>query len=95
MGRLFRKKDKRIKEVKIKKPHKERFPRLKAFYTGSLAHRVLVLFLLSMADMLIIESLARHSLIAGIVFMCTHPLVFLFNSCIIFVTYAVGLLMRR
>ena len=95
MGRLFRKKDKRIKEVKIKKPHKERFPRLKAFYTGSLAHRVLVLFLLSMADMLIIESLARHSLIAGIVFMCTHPLVFLFNSCIIFVTYAVGLLIRR
>ena len=86
---------KREKKVRIKKPRKERFVKLRAFYNRSIWHRLLVLFVISMADMLIIETLARHSLIESCKFMFTSPLIFLFNTCIIFVTYAVGLLIRR
>ena len=86
---------KREKKIKVKKPRKERFVKLRAFYNGGIIHRIIVLFVLSAIDMLVIESLARHSLIAGARFMVTSPLVFLFNTLIIFVTYSIALLIRR
>ncbi|MBR6444103.1 MAG: LTA synthase family protein [Firmicutes bacterium] len=89
------KREKRIRKVKIKRPHKERFVKLRAFYNKGLRNKMIVLFVLAAIDMLVIETLARHSLIAGLKFMATSPLVFLFNTLIIFATYSVGLLIRR
>ena len=92
----MRRKDRQaLKSIKKETNKKQRFTRLKAFYNAGIRNRLIFLFVLSMADMLIIETLARHSLIEGVKFMVTSPLVFLFNCCFIFVMYAVGLLIRR
>ena len=42
-----------------------------------------------------IESVSRHSLWEAIVYVFTHPLIFLFNASIIFLTVCIGFLFKR
>lgn len=44
---------------------------------------------------LFIESVSRHSLWGGLVHLFTHPLIFLFNTSIIYMTVCIGFLFKR
>lgn len=44
---------------------------------------------------LLIESLARHSFFDAVVHLCTNPLVFLYNSTIIFMTLTIAFIFKR
>lgn len=44
---------------------------------------------------LLIESLARHSFFDALVHLCTNPLVFLYNSAIIFMTLTIAFIFKR
>ncbi|MEG0829492.1 MAG: LTA synthase family protein [Anaerovoracaceae bacterium] len=58
-------------------------------------HYILISAILAILINLTIESLSRHSLIAGCSFLINSPGVFFFNSIIIFATYSIAYLFRR
>lgn len=62
---------------------------------GYLTHYATLSILMSLLLNFVIECVSRHSIIEGISYLIGSPLVFLFNSSIILVTYSVLLLVRR
>lgn len=58
-------------------------------------HPILFFAILSPIENLVIESLSRHSLIAGINHIISSPVVFFYNSLIIMLTLSFSLLFRR
>lgn len=69
--------------------------KLKTFCNKYLKNHVTLLFLFAIALNLIIETLARHSLIASLGFMLQSPLVFLCNVLIILSLLSFSLLFRK
>ncbi len=69
--------------------------KLKTFCNKYLKNHVTLLFLFAIALNLIIETLARHSLIASLGFMLQSPLVFLCNVLIILSLISLSLLFRK
>ncbi len=68
---------------------------LKEFYNKYMNNIVVGAGVLALLLNLIIESSARHSLFEGCKFFALHPLVFIYNSMIIFVTLIIAFLVRR
>lgn len=65
-------------------------------YCREIAHNSFaVTVIMAISVNLFIELMARHSLIAAFKFMVTSPLIFLFNSLIIFTTYSLALVIKR
>ena len=69
--------------------------KLKAFYNKYLKNYIVLLFVTAVVLNLIIETLARHSLISSIAFMIQSPLVFLCNVLMIWAVISLALLFRR
>ncbi|MEA4922364.1 MAG: sulfatase-like hydrolase/transferase [Eubacteriaceae bacterium] len=69
--------------------------KLKTFYKKYLHSYIGICVVLAIAITLIIETLARQTIYGGVVFMVTHPLVFLYNAVIVFVCMSIGLLFRH
>lgn len=69
--------------------------RIRAFYNKNTINKIIVTFLLSVLVLLYIETFARHSLIGALRFMVTSPLVYFFNTCIIFTTASGALVIKR
>lgn len=65
------------------------------FYNKYLHNGLCLCIVLSIAINLVIETLARQSLLGGITFAFEHPIVFGFNSILIFACYSVALLTKR
>lgn len=68
---------------------------LKHFYRTYLRNSIIFSALLALAMNIFIETMARHSLFATVRFFAESPMVFLFNTFIIFATYAFVSLFRR
>lgn len=68
---------------------------MKRFYNKFIRNSIIFSIVLSFILNLTIETLARHSLIAGLQFFAESPAVFLFNTLIIFATFSITLLFRR
>lgn len=69
--------------------------KLKQFYRTYLRNSIVLSALIALAMNLFIETMARHSLIAAFGFFAESPMVFLFNTFIIFATYSVVSLFKR
>lgn len=69
--------------------------KLKSFYHKYLKNHIALLFAAAIVLNLIIETLARHSLIASFAFLFQSPLVFLCNVCIILSLISLSLLFRK
>ena len=69
--------------------------KLKVFYQQYIHTPVGLSLILSLILNLIIESLGRQSLGNGLLFLVESPLVFLFNTLVIFAFLSVGMLFRR
>jgi hypothetical protein len=69
--------------------------KLKNFCRKYIKNYVVVLFIAAVVLNLIIETLARHSLIQGVLFMVQSPLVFLCNVLLIFAVISLALLFKR
>ncbi|MCI8648297.1 MAG: LTA synthase family protein [Firmicutes bacterium] len=69
--------------------------KLKHFYRSYLRNSIIFSALLALAMNLFIETMARHSLIATFRFFAESPMVFLFNTFIIFTTYSIVSLFKR
>ncbi len=69
--------------------------KLKTFYNKYLKNYVVLLIITAIVLNLIIETLARHSLIASVSFMIHSPLVFLCNVLMILTLISLSLLFRR
>ncbi|QHI72202.1 LTA synthase family protein [Aminipila terrae] len=69
--------------------------KFKQFYMKYLHNAVVICLVLSFALNLIIESLARQSLINGFNFFIESPLVFMYNVFIIFTTLSLALVIKR
>lgn len=69
--------------------------KLKAFYNKYLKNYIVLLFVTAVVLNLIIETLARHSLISSVAFMIQSPLVFLCNVLMIWAVISLALLFRR
>ena len=69
--------------------------KLKKFCNKYLKNYVVLLFVTAIVLDLIIETLARHSLIQGVLFMVQSPLVSLCNVLLIFAVISLALLFRR
>lgn len=69
--------------------------KIKTFYKKYLHNSVAFSAVLAFVMNLVIETLARHSLFASLGFLVERPLVFLFNTLIIFTSYSIVLLFRR
>ena len=69
--------------------------KLKRFYGKYLKNYAVVLFLIAVLLNLIIETLARHSLIQSLGFLFQHPLVFLCNVILIWALISLSLLFRK
>ena len=67
----------------------------KSFYRKYLHSYIGICVVLALGINLIIETLARQTIYGGIVFLVQHPLIFLFNSIIIFVCMSIGLLFKH
>lgn len=68
---------------------------LKKFYRKYLHNYIGLSFLMSIIITLIIETAARQTPYGGILFLVQHPLIFLYNSMIIFMCFSIGLLFRH
>ncbi len=69
--------------------------KLKNFCRKYIKNYVVLLFIAAVVLNLIIETLARHSLIQGVLFMVQSPLVFLCNVLLIFAVISLALLFKR
>lgn len=69
--------------------------KLKQFYRTYLRNSIVLSALIALAMNLFIETMARHSLIATFEFFAENPMVFLFNTFIIFATYSIVSLFKR
>ncbi len=68
---------------------------IKGFYNKYCNNGLFWATFLALVINLIMESSARHSLIKGLSFLVNHPLVFIYNSMIIFVTLIIAMLFKR
>lgn len=69
--------------------------KLKNFYNKYLKNYVVLLIVTAIVLNLVIETLARHSLIQGVLFMVQSPLVFICNTLLILSLISLSLLFRR
>jgi len=69
--------------------------KLKSFYAKYLKNHIVLIFIISIVLMILIETMARHSLIQSISFMLQNPLVFACNVALIFALLSVSMLFRR
>ena len=69
--------------------------KLKKFCNKYLKNYVVLLFVTAIVLDLIIETLARHSLIQGVLFLVQSPLVSLCNVLLIFAVISLAMLFRR
>ncbi|HUM55934.1 MAG TPA: sulfatase-like hydrolase/transferase [Bacillota bacterium] len=69
--------------------------KIKTFYRKYLHNVIAAVILLAIVTNLIIETLARQSIWGGFLFFVQSPLIFLYNSLLIFATISLGFLFKR
>jgi len=69
--------------------------KVKAFCSKLFKNHIVTIFFVSILLMILIETLARHSLVQSISFMICRPLVFACNVAIIFALLSLSMLFRR
>ena len=69
--------------------------KLRNFYRKYLKNYLVLLFVIAVGIDLVIETLARHSLIQSMAFLFGHPLVYISNVLLIFAIISLSMLFRR